>query len=157
MGARFGMGGSLRPGWDWCHASIPAATSNGCCLYHAQFWKAPPSPRCWHMKPDQGRLHRARIDMNRAPEPIFWRSPSSSFRRCLRKSMIAKELVALAGVESGFAAFQRFLQVTETTNAGFVVFAGISGLLYRTCTRGSWLITHRPVRSKSAYERIAGR
>jgi len=30
MAGHFGMGGSLRPGWDWCPDSIPAATSNEC-------------------------------------------------------------------------------------------------------------------------------
>ena len=30
MAGHFGMGGSLRPGWDWCRDSTPAETSNEC-------------------------------------------------------------------------------------------------------------------------------
>ena len=52
--------------------------------------------------------------------------------------MILKGLVALTGVEPGFAGFFCFLQVPETTKAGFDRFAGISARLYKTCTRETW-------------------
>ena len=59
----------------------------------------------------------------------------SSLCTFMCKALILNGLVALTGVEPGFAAFSYFLQVTETAKAGSAAFARISGLLYKTCTR----------------------
>jgi hypothetical protein len=59
----------------------------------------------------------------------------SSLCAAIFKLLIVKDLVALTGIEPGLAVSFCCLQVTETTSSGIDIFAGISGPLYKTCTR----------------------